>query len=67
MSELNYLKSEDVKNILGTSDRKVKALFNVEGFPCVKIGGDWYVRADKFEAWMEANEGKRVKIDYTGV
>lgn len=61
----DYLTREDVMKILKLNERKVKALFNTEGFPGIKIGRDWCVRADKLDAWLEANEGKCVKVDYS--
>lgn len=63
-----YLTRDAVKQMLGLTDKKVKALFSTEGFPGFRLGGQsWFVRADKLDKWLEEQEGKKVELDYTKV
>lgn len=63
-----YLTVKDVAEMLQITEKKAKAIFKVEGFPCVKIGVTYYVRADKFDTWAESHEGgESVKLDYSVV
>lgn len=66
-----YLTVKDIAEALQLTERKAKALFKAEGFPRVVIGNKWYVRADKFDAWMEEHEYSQIndciRLDYTSV
>ncbi|MDO5403858.1 MAG: helix-turn-helix domain-containing protein [Eubacteriales bacterium] len=63
-----YLTRDTVQEMLGLSDKKVRALFLTEGFPAFRLGGQgWYIRADKLDNWLEEHEGTTVELDYTRV
>lgn len=47
--------------------KEVAALFNVSGFPYVKIGRQKRVREDVLDQWLTDHMGQEIKLDYTRV
>jgi hypothetical protein len=61
---MDYLTEKDVMKIFNLNERKVKALFNTEGFPMIRIGNSKYIRSDKLDKWLEEHEGEKITLDY---
>ena len=63
-----YYTFKDVAEILKISETASKALFNVEGFPIVRIGHQTKrIRADKLDEWLEEHQGEKIMLDYSKV
>lgn len=62
-----YLTVKDVADMLQITEKKSKALFKVEGFPCVRIGVKLLVREEKLNEWLDSHVGESIKLDYTSV
>lgn len=63
----DYLVIEDVMKLFKMSENKTRALFKTEGFPTVRIGQTYYVRADSLDEWMKQQEGKCIRVDFSKV
>ena len=64
---MNYLTKEEIQEKLKRSETQVAALFNVSGFPYVKIGRQKRVREDLLDQWLSDHMGEEIKLDYTKV
>lgn len=64
---MNYLTKEDIQEKLKLSETQVAALFNVKGFPFVRIGKQKRVREDLLDKWLTDHMGQEIKLDYTRV
>ena len=63
-----YYTVKDVAEKLKISEKAAKALFNVEGFPIVRVGCHGKrVRADKLDEWLELKQGEKIELDFTKV
>lgn len=63
----NYLNKEDLQEKLKLSGRQASAMFNIEGFPYIKIGKQKLVREDVLDQWLTDHMGEDIKLDYTKV
>lgn len=63
----NYLNKEDLQEKLKLSGRKAAAMFNIDGFPYIKIGKQKLVREDVLDQWLSDHMGEEIKLDYTKV
>lgn len=57
-----FLSVKDVAVMLGVGKNKSYALMTTEGFPAIRIGGTFKVRADLFDKWVEENLGRTIRI-----
>ena len=62
MDKLAYSVEEAAESI-GVSDRKVRDLINVEGFPVVRLGGRVVIPVDPLRDWLrkKAESGEVVQ------
>lgn len=64
---ITYLDKEDIQEKLKLSETQVAALFNVKGFPFVRIGKQKRVREDLLDQWLADHMGQEIKLDYSKV
>lgn len=64
---MNYLTKEEIQEKLRLSETQVAALFNVKGFPFVRIGRQKRVREDLLDQWLSDHMGQEIKLDYSKV
>ena len=58
----NILNEEDLKKILGLSDRQARQLMRKEDFPSFNIGYKYYVKAENLDAYLSV--GSNTRLDY---
>jgi len=56
---------EEFKNMLGFSEKKIRALLKSPGFPAVKIGSSFLIEEDAAKEWF--SERKEIKLDYSKI
>lgn len=59
---LNLLNEDDLKKILGLSDRQARQLMRKEDFPSFNIGYKYYVKAENLDAYLAV--GSNTRLDY---
>ena len=64
---ITYLDKEDLQEKLKLSGRQAAAMFNIDGFPYIKIGKQKLVREDVLDQWLSDHMGEKIKLDYTKV
>lgn len=64
---ITYLNKEDLQEKLKLSERQAAAMFNVKGFPFIRIGKQKLVREDLLDQWLTDHMGEEIKLDYTRV
>jgi len=55
-------KTKDIERIMGFGKNKANNLMNASTFPSTKIGGEWVVTKENFEAWLDKNAHKTVSL-----
>lgn len=58
----NILNEDDLKKILGLSDRQARQLMRKEDFPSFNIGYKYYVKAENLDAYLAV--GSNTRLDY---
>lgn len=56
---------KDLQDILQLSQKQIKALMKVNGFPSVKIGRSYRVEEEAFLEWL--HQTRSVRLDYSKV
>lgn len=64
---ITYLDKEDIQEKLKLSGRQAAAMFNIKGFPYIRIGKQKLVREDLLDEWLADHMGEEIKLDYTKV
>lgn len=62
MSELRYLTPKMVSETLHIGHNKAYKLFNLPGFPAVRIGKQLPVDADDLRRFLKEYEGSRITL-----
>ena len=62
---MNILTTEDLQEVLKTTETRAKALMRSEGFPSIRIGRDYRVEEDALMEWLKTT--KSVKLDYSKI
>ena len=55
-------KTKDIERIMGFGKNKANNLMNSSTFPSTKIGGEWVVTKENFEAWLAKNAHKTIAL-----
>lgn len=59
---IKLLTPKDVQEILGCGANQVYNLFNMRGFPAIRINRRLYVKEDSLNRWLSAYEGKKFTV-----
>jgi predicted DNA-binding transcriptional regulator AlpA len=57
-----YLKLKDIQKILPLGKTTIYKLFQLDGFPGMRIGSTYVVEKNEFLKWLKLNEGKNVNL-----
>ena len=61
MIERLALTVEEAAQSIGISDRKLRDLIHLEGFPLVRLGSRCLIPVDGLRWWLEENQGGTVQ------
>ncbi len=62
MNEMIYLTPKMVSETLHIGRNKAYKLFNLQGFPAVRIGKQFLVDADSLKRFLQEHEGSRITL-----
>lgn len=57
-----YLRAKDIQKILPVGKDTIYKMFQLDGFPAIKLGGIYVVEETAFMKWLKDHEGKEVSL-----
>ena len=62
MDENKWLTPKDVSDILPYGIQTIRKMFNMDGFPSIRIGRKFMVKRKDLDKWLEENKGRNISL-----
>lgn len=62
MDENKWLTPKDVSDILPYGIQTIRKMFNIDGFPSIRIGRKFMVKRKDLDKWLEENKGRNISL-----
>ena len=58
----SFLRIKDITDIFQCSYKKASSIIKIPGFPMIRIGRNYYIDSEKFEAWCKENQNTEINL-----